>query len=150
MSVSFRNDLLNRIAAALVVAAIVLATAGCGRDSGRLPLTGTVSWQGRRLEKGSILFVPTDGHRGPKIGAKIVAGGYEIEAERGATPGAYRVEVCSDTGEHPHSPTDARPQARAAASSQQLVIPPEYNTQSRLTVAVSAEQTRFDFELPNR
>jgi hypothetical protein len=148
MSCCFRDGF-NRLrnGATLVVVAIVVATGGCGRDEGRLPLTGTVSWQGQRLEKGSIVFVPTAGHRGPKIGAPIVDGGYEIEAKRGATPGAYRVEVRSDTGEYPHSPTDARPQTRNGAP--QLIIPPEYNTKSRLTVAVSAEQTTFKFELPN-
>jgi hypothetical protein len=149
MSECFCNDCPKRAFAALVMLAMVLGSGGCGRDSERLPLTGTVSWQGRPLEKGSIVFVPTDGHRGPKIGAKIVDGGYQIEAQRGATPGAYRVEVRSDTGEYPHSPTDARPQTRAASPNLQLIIPPTYNTQSRLTVAVSAEQTTFNFELPN-
>jgi hypothetical protein len=150
MSECLRNDCPKHIGAALVVIAVVLATGGCGRDTERLPLAGRVSWQGRPLEKGSIVFVPTDGHRGPKIGAKIVDGGYQIESQRGGTPGAYRVEVRSDTGDYPHSPTDARPSAAAVAPKQQLIIPPEYNTQSRLTAAVSAEQTTFNFELPNR
>jgi hypothetical protein len=137
---------LKRIGAMLAVVVTALGTCGCGRDTDRLPLAGTVSWQGRPLDKGSIVFVPTAGHRGPKLGAKIVAGEFQIDAERGATPGAYRVEVRPDSGEYPHSPTDARPHA---ASSPQLLIPPEYNSQSRLTVAVSAEQTTFNFELPN-
>jgi hypothetical protein len=149
MSECFCNDCPKRALPALVVFAMVFATGGCGRDTERLPLTGTVSWQGQPLEKGSIVFVPTAGHRGPKIGARIVDGGYTIEAQRGATPGAYRVEVRSDSGEHPHSPTDARPPARAATANK-MVIPPEYNSQSRLTAAVSAEQTTFNFELPTR
>jgi hypothetical protein len=140
---------LKRIGVTLAVAATALGTCGCGRDGGLLPLAGTVSWQGRPLDKGSIVFVPTAGHRGPKLGAKIVGGDYKIDAERGATPGVYRVEVRSDSGEYPHSPTDARPGPRVTASSRQLLIPPEYNSQSRLTVAVSADQTTFDFKLPN-
>jgi hypothetical protein len=149
MNECLRNVFRKRAGAALLVVAIVLATGGCGRDTPRLPLTGMVSWQGRPLEKGSIVFVPAAGHRGPKIGAKIVSGEYQIDAERGAAPGTYRVEVRSDTGEYPHSPTDARPRTHAVAPKLQMIIPPEYNTQSRLTVAVCAEQTTFNFELPN-
>ena len=149
MNEFFRNVFLRRAGVALVAVAIVLASGGCGRDTERLPLAGTVSWQGRPIQNGSIVFVPTAGHRGPKIGAKIVDGGYEIEAHRGATPGAYRVEVRSEAGEYPHSPTDAQPRARKVAPRLLLIIPPEYNAQSRVTVAVSAERTTFNFELPN-
>jgi hypothetical protein len=149
MSACNRNLVkLLRLGAAPVLMAVVISTSGCGQENDRLPLTGKVRWQGRPIEKGSIVFVPTGGHRGPKIGAKISEGDYRVEAERGATPGTFRVEVRSVTGEYPHSPTDVRPQARAAAPSLQLTIPPEYNTHSRLTAAVSAEQTTFDFDLP--
>jgi hypothetical protein len=125
---------------------VLLAVAGCGRNTDRLPLTGTVTWQGRPLAKGSILFVPVQEHRGPKIGAAIVNGDYRIEKERGATPGTYRVEVRSDSGEYPHSPTDARPQTKTPAP--KLLIPPEYNSRSTLTAIVSNDQTKFDFDLP--
>jgi hypothetical protein len=129
-----------------ILAVAVSIAAGCGKDNGRLPLSGKVSWQGRPLENGSIVFVPAAGHRGPKIGAEIVDGSYEIETERGATPGVYRVEVWPDTGEHPHSPTDARP--GTTTRNPVATIPAEYNSKSRLTAAVSAEQTTFNFELP--
>ncbi len=73
-------------------------------------------------------------------------GDYQIEIERGATPGTYRVEVRADTGEYPHTPTDPRPKAKTPA--QKFVIPPEYNSRSKLTATVSADHTKFDFDLP--
>jgi hypothetical protein len=130
---------------AMLAAAVALVLLGCNQETDRLPLSGTVNWQGLPLAKGSILFVPTKDHRGPKIGAAIVNGEYQIDKVRGATSGAYRVEVRVDTGEYPHSPTDRQPPTKTPAPQQ---IPAEYNTRSRLTAVVSADQTRFDFELP--
>jgi hypothetical protein len=130
---------------ACLVVAVLLSLAGCGDTSNRLPLAGTVTWQGRPLVKGSILFVPTADHKGPKVGAPIVNGDYEINKDRGATPGTYRVEVRADAGEYPHAPTDL---PRPKAPPPQLVIPAEYNRQSKLTAVVSRDQTRFDFNLP--
>jgi hypothetical protein len=127
------------------VVAVALSLAGCGDKSNRLPMAGTVTWQGRPLAKGSIVFVPTAEHRGPKVGAPIVNGEYEIERDRGATPGTYRVEVRADAGEYPHSPSD-KPRPKVPAP--QMIIPPEYNRQSKLTVIVSREKARFDFKLP--
>jgi hypothetical protein len=139
---------LNLVGRAVAVVGVSIGIVGCGDADGRLPIGGNVSWEGRPLEKGSIVFVPTSGHRGPKVGAQIIAGQYQIDRERGPTEGMYRVEVRSDTGEHPHSPTDARP--RAAPAKSQITISPEFNSESRLTVAISADQTQFNFELPTK
>ena len=137
----------KRNARALIAIGLLAAIAGCKDTAGRLPLTGKVTWHGRPLEKGSILFIPTAGHRGPKVGAEVLTGRYEIPAESGATPGAYRVEVRSDTGEYPHSPTDR--QTRPPAARPAVAIPPEFNKKSRLSVLVAAERTEFNFELPD-
>jgi hypothetical protein len=74
-----------------------------------------------------------------------VNGEYQIGRDRGATPGAYRVEVRADAGEYPHAPTDG---SRPKAPAPEVVIPAEYNLQSKLTAVVSRDQTRFDFNLP--
>ena len=137
---------IRRIGCAVVMTAVVAGIAGCGDAGDRLPLAGGVTWRGRPLEKGSIVLIPTAGHRGPKVGAEIVSGRYEIDEDRGPTPGTYRVEVRSDTGEHPHSPTDERP-TKAPATIKDP-IPQEYNRQSRLNVVISEERTTVNFELP--
>jgi hypothetical protein len=138
-----RNKLVARASLVMIAS---LGLAGCGETTERIPFAGTVTWQGRPLAKGSILFVPSGEHRGPKIGAPIVNGDYQIDEDRGATPGTYRVEVRADSGEYPHSPTDARPKTITPAP--KSAIPPEYNRRSKLTALVSKDQTRFDFDLP--
>jgi hypothetical protein len=122
-------------------------TIGCGDESNRVPVAGQVTWQQQPLDRGSIVFVPTEGHRGPKVGGEVVAGRYTVERQRGPSPGTYRVEVRSDTGERPHSPTD-KPAARSGKSANQA-IPKEYNDNTKLKVTLKADDTRdVNFDLP--
>lgn len=125
---------------------MLLVCVGCGQETNRLAVSGSVSWHGRALERGSIVFVPHAGHRGPKVGAEIVNGRYEIPAEQGPTAGDYRVEVRADTGEYPHAPTDKRRTAKPTKPN--LVIPAEYNDRSQLTAVVTRQRRGFDFALP--
>jgi hypothetical protein len=132
-----------RLAGALV---LVSLTFGCQKASDRVPVAGQVTWQNQPLSRGSILFVPTDGHRGPKVGGEVVAGRYLVERERGPSPGAYRVEVRSDTGERPHSPTD---KARDRSKSSVQLIPKEYNDNTKLKVTIKADDNGdLSFDLP--
>ena len=132
-----------RLAGAIVLVALSL---GCGKASERIPVAGQVMWQKRPLSRGSIVFVPTDGHRGPKVGGEVVAGRYLVERERGPSPGAYRVEVRSDTGERPHSPTD---NARERPKSAVQLIPKEYNDNTKLKVTIKADDNGdLSFDLP--
>lgn len=135
----------GRIVVTLAICLLITA-GGCRAKSDRLSVSGRVTWQAKPLEKGSILFVPGAGHRGPKVGAVIENGSYQIDKERGPTAGPYRVEVRADTGEHPHSPTDKPPNRKRGSTLQ--MIPLEYNEKSQLTADVSQERTRFDFDLP--
>src|SRR5687768_13472695 len=76
-------------------------TIGCGEESDRVPVAGQVTWHQQPLDRGSIVFVPTEGHRGPKVGGEVVSGRYAVARERGPSPGTYLVEVRADTGERP-------------------------------------------------
>ncbi len=122
-------------------------TLGCGEESDRMPVAGQVTWQQQPLDRGSIVFVPAEGHRGPKVGGEIVSGRYAVARERGLSPGIYRVEVRTDTGERPHSPTD-KPAARSSKSMNQS-IPKEYNDNTKLKVTIEAGATHdLNFDLP--
>jgi hypothetical protein len=121
-------------------------TFGCQEPSDRVPVAGQVTWQKQPLSRGSILFVPTDGHRGPKVGGEVVSGRYSLERDRGPSPGAYRVEVRSDTGERPHSPTD---KGRERSKSSVQLIPKEYNDNTKLKVTIKADDNGdLSFDLP--
>jgi len=71
---------------------------GCGDSTGlekRYPVSGTVTYKGKPVEKGRINFIPTaDGGRA--AGGDIEDGEYELttaEPGDGAIPGSYKVTV---------------------------------------------------------
>lgn len=67
----------------------------------RMPVTGVVKVDGEALPHGSVVFTPIDGVGAPPATAYVLNGGpargqYTIPADRGLTPGRYRVEVRQD------------------------------------------------------
>lgn len=75
---------------ALLVCSLVLACVSCTSESGRLEVWGEVTFDGQKIDKGSILFIPLDG-KSIKTGGPIADGRYEISAEKGPVPGKHRV-----------------------------------------------------------
>jgi len=53
----------------LVVLAGALAVAGCGRSSGTV--TGTVTYKGKALKGGSVVFIPPAGGQAATVSAQI-------------------------------------------------------------------------------
>jgi hypothetical protein len=138
---------MHRIAGWILMIAMSPALAGC-EESARIAVSGNIWWQGKPLTKGSIIFVPTDGHDGPKVGSETVEGRYAISQQRGPTEGTYRVEVRADEGDYPHSPTDRRSTPMKSRSTA-VKIPAEYNEKSKLRIVVSGtKEGEFDFDLP--
>jgi hypothetical protein len=75
-----------------------LVVLGCSDTSGlpsRVRVSGTVTYQGKPLERGTISFSPVDaGGRG--AGGSIVDGRYSLttlDQDDGALPGKYRVSI---------------------------------------------------------
>jgi hypothetical protein len=60
----------------LWVAAAVLMAAGCGGGAGEV--SGTVTFDGKPIEQGSIKFTPEDG-KGPTTGDAIKDGKYSVQ-----------------------------------------------------------------------
>jgi hypothetical protein len=152
--------------------AIVEAFSGCGDDSGlpkRYPVSGTVSHNGKPLEKGNINFAP-DGPEGRAAGGTIVDGRYSLtthDPDDGAVPGKYKVSVIAklidaskvdlkikgaSTEEAKKALATVFPQkvaARASAAGKSL-IPSKYSSPetSGLTFEVKAQSnTATDFDL---
>src|SRR6185369_6733970 len=76
---------------ALLAAAIV----GCGDSRGRLPVTGTVLFDGKPLESGSIRF---GGDQGAAGVGQIVNGSFSLNetgSQSGVLPGKYDVLIAS-------------------------------------------------------
>ena len=89
-------------AAALLLAAALPAAAGCSPDPlKRQAVSGTVSFKGQPLEKGSIEFSADDG-QATTVAVAIVGGRFALPREKGPSPGNYLVRVRSpqEVGRH--------------------------------------------------
>ena len=91
------------ILASALLLALCLVTAGCqGQKAEGHAVSGTVSFQGKPVPRGSLLFSPDSqkGNSGPAISFEIVDGHY---GEQEQTPrlhqgGAYRVRISGFDG----------------------------------------------------
>jgi acetyl esterase/lipase len=68
---------------------------------GRVAMTGIVKVDGEPLSRGYVIFTPIDAVGAPPVTAYVmntgpVRGQYNVGADRGPTPGRYRVEVRQD------------------------------------------------------
>lgn len=83
-----------RVAAIFCLAIVLLLSAGCNGDPPTVPVTGTVTYQGKPLPSGTIIF-ESPGSR-PATG-KIVDGKITevttFEPGDGAPPGKHRVAI---------------------------------------------------------
>ena len=90
----------NHVGRLLFVVPAVAAALGCGDDSGlarRYPVSGTVTYNGKPLERGNISFAP-DGPGGRAAGGTIVDGRYSLtthDLDDGALPGKYKVSIAA-------------------------------------------------------
>jgi hypothetical protein len=121
---------------------------GCGYGSSdRVPVQGSVSFDGQPVDNGSIAFIPEE--KG-KVGANadIVAGKYKLESGKGPNPGKYRVEIFwkKKTGRQVPTPGDES----VMTDEIQQMLPPQYNTQSTLTTDIEAKSNTKDFTLTSK
>lgn len=132
---------------AVVIFAMALTAVGCGPENplGRLPISGTVTFEGEPLDQGFIEFSPTENNPNIASGDRVENGRFQIPAHLGLTPGTYLVRISSaeETGEvvEPEFPG-------AATSTARERIPPEYNIESDQRITVTAEgPNTFQFDI---
>jgi hypothetical protein len=119
----------------LMLPAILVAATGCGEPNplSRRAVHGTVTYQGKPVDYGSIQFLPADPQRGISSGAMINEGKYRIKTSDGLPPGSYQVMISSpDRGKQEKvegPPGDERTLALER-------IPPKYNLQTTLKLDV--------------
>ncbi|MBW3541662.1 MAG: hypothetical protein KY476_15445 [Planctomycetes bacterium] len=131
----------------------VLATIlpGCGGTDGpeRVAVDGEVTFGGRPVARGSILFIPIDDTRGPRAGAVVEDGRYRLPKDRGPVIGRLRVEIRAERelGYDITEPTESV--KHIGEPLPQGEIPPRYNDRSTLVVETTADgENSFDFHLP--
>jgi hypothetical protein len=83
-----------RAGAAGALVFVLLFACGCGDPGGgRVAFTGRVTRGGVPLERGSVAYLPKEGHAGPAASAEIVQGAYQFTTSDGPLPGPHRVLI---------------------------------------------------------
>lgn len=85
----FRRSCLPSALTGLLTALVLLP--GCGSETTRQPVNGTVSGVGSR--PGTVTFQPIEGVHAPAARAPLRNGRFEFDKTDGPLPGTYRVRV---------------------------------------------------------
>ena len=108
-----------------LLAALLLC--GCGQPPAGSRVSGQVTFQGKPLDQGMIVFSPVDG-QATLSGCPIKDGRYNVPPENGLAPGKYDVRITSSEGIAPADPLEMGIFTER--------IPPQYNSQTTLTAEV--------------
>jgi len=129
---------LRAVTVSLVLGGLLLPADGCGNgEVQRHSLSGRVTYQGKPLPAGMIVFEPDarQGNQGPQGYAKIVNGRYQTDAAgKGVMIGALSVEICGF------------PSPDGSGGDPQIPLFAPYRTIAR----VSQDTATLDFDVPDR
>lgn len=123
---------------------LVLAVTGCGPGGPpTYPVTGTVTFDGKPISDGQIIFFPTEEGLTPDAGP-IKDGKFSFVAREGEK----RVQIES-TREVPGKTIPQPPPLTGTIPVTEMYIPEVYNSKTKLRVTVmdSAPDNQFDFDL---
>jgi len=127
------------------ICCLAILSLGCeaGNPDGRIPLSGSVSWEGTPVEKGYILFVSTSG--GKSSGGQIVDGSFELVEKKGVPRGKYKVKITANRPSGKKVPDSDFPDELIDEIEQ--YIPKRYNDQSDLTLEVDGPLDALSYDL---
>jgi len=125
----------------LIVALAFLQFVGCYRSAGPelAPVTGTVTLDGKPLDRATVMFQPASGR--PSFGTTDKDGKYAMRytIERlGVMPGTSTVSITSVVED------DQGNKVRGE------LLPRKYHSQTELTADVQAQASVFDFKLVSK
>jgi hypothetical protein len=114
---------------------VIVAVAGCGKSTGYLPVTGTVSLDGVPLEGASVAFIPKEGDGPAAYSTTNAAGEFELSTHKdtGAAPGKYTVLVTKLDSAAPKN-------AGKNAAGPRSLVPEIYGSREKSPVEVSLPQ----------
>lgn len=129
-----------RVAAGVLLAASLAAGCG-GPKTGEV--SGTVRYDGKPVEQGSIAFIPADGN-GPTAGGAITDGKYSVQ---NVPAGTAKVRINADKGGERKIIYDNPTKPTVEAATGEL-LPDKYNKATELRYDVRPGQQTKDFDLP--
>ena len=135
---------MRSILASIGLMLLLNSIVGCSAPD-RSGVSGNVTLDGTPLETGEIMFVPTEGTKGPTAGGSIRGGIYEVPYAKGAAVGRNRVIINSQakTGRVIKSLEDLHPEYAE-------IIPAKYNEQSELVYELKPGKNEINIELHGR
>jgi hypothetical protein len=152
----------RRVAAAFAGMGLALLVLGCGDDTGlakRYPVSGTVTYNGAPVAKGTINFVVVSDTGRAATGA-IENGRYALTTATqgdGALPGSYKVTVISQDIDTAALTAESKggqfhhgsPEFIKATKNAKNLVPPKYKLAdtSDLKAEVKAETNTLNFDL---
>ena len=154
-SIAFNRSALARLASfwscTIVILVLLLSSSGCvpSDELGRHPISGKVTFDGKPLDDGYILFRVTG--EGTSAGATIANGSFDVPAKNGISYGQYQVEITSEqktaqTVER--DPADWGDQAAGQVEHVvQQIIPDRYNANSELKLIVDGPPEPQNYDL---
>jgi hypothetical protein len=139
-----------------VIAVGALALAGCGAAGEdqlpREPVSGSVTFDGQPLKKGTIQFQPSSQKESVASGGMVAEGRFEVPRPEGPVPGKYKVMIYAEGNSvsagsaEGVSPGLSRSKSEPADTT--APIPARYNVQTELTAEVkSGGPNTFTFDL---
>ncbi|WP_254513672.1 hypothetical protein [Anatilimnocola floriformis] len=135
---------MNRFSIVCLILSFFLL-AGCDNNGGRRAVSGSITLNGKSLDKATIDFLELPDAKVKAAGALVTNGSYSIPAAQGLMPGSYRVQI-NAMEEFPITPDELA--AGKTAPPAKNRVPPKYNTASEQTVEVKASgANRFDFNI---
>lgn len=144
-------SVMKKFSSAVIAAGMLAASlAGCSGGDGlpREPVSGSVDFDGKPLDKGSITFLPAEAELPTQGGADVMAGKYAIPRDQGLVPGKYRVVITSAGGDSEKSKDTTNGMPGMSAPLPKELLPAQYNTKSTLTAEVKAgDANLFEFDL---
>jgi hypothetical protein len=139
--------ILRRLKGWRLLALFVFLAVGCGYSKNdRVPVAGTVSYDGQTVDSGSIAFIPEEaGADRPTATGEIVNGKYKIEAANGPKPGKYKVQVHwkKKTGKQVPTPGDEDVMMDETIEN----LPEKYHKNTLLTADIEAKANTVNFDL---
>jgi hypothetical protein len=127
----------------------LLALPGCAHEEGRVPVRGTVTWDGQPLENAAVTFEPLEGTSGAGgIGSTTKDGSYSLvnpQRMKGVMPGKYRVTV----SQLDMPKIDQTKGVVQVGPDRKEKLPPRYSDpeKTELTATVEKTGTTIDFSL---
>ncbi len=135
---------MQRYPALMLLALATLLLTGCTSD--RVPVEGTVTFDGQPVEKGTIAFEPADG-KGPATGGQVIDGRYSLSGEASPTPGEKIVRISATRKTGRMVPAVPEPGTDQMIEEIKPYIPANYNHQTTLRCTVTKDHARHDFTL---